>query len=1309
MRSCRAGVLFLILAIVPSRTVAEENVPPGNPPDALVSGDSLTIPQPANSAPATPTPRPRPRLSVPTVRGEPAVDGDLSDPFWQQAARTSGFTQYDQDELALLQPWILIAATDEGLFIAMDAPRPEGAVTRALLTERDAAVYTEDTFEFFLQPPGLSDGTFYQFMVSARGTRFDALRSYEHVDVGGYSPEWRAATSQNANGWTAEAAIPYAALGLSGPVSPGQVWRANFCLDSSAGFTHAVTWSYTSGNFALPDFFGELVFTGTSRTLRQSGFAGFSEGEPEVSFSLVGDFQPIITVTGELLDSAGTSVYRNQMRLRDTKSVDVRPPALTTGTYTLRLDGRDEDGHALFFQNLIFRTAKAFDLAVSNYPHAGYAHFAVNARGIKDPVDRVRVRLTAEDARAVGEVDLPLKAGLGEARFPHEDLTPGVYTVLAQALAVDGTVLEEAKQALRIFPLPSWWENELGIDHSVPPPFEPVTEKDGVLSIWGRDYAFGPGVIPRRIRSQGRELLARPIELLLRTGDQSIDLAALTAIPGESFPDAVSRLGSAPLGQGGSLSVQTTVEFDGFVRFDLTITPDGPLVVDELTLTLPLAPEIVQFLMTSNGATSNIVPIDEGFSSAFVPYVWIGNDTMGLAWTAESDQFWHPQPDRALELRAGPDESQLRIHLIAESSQITTPATFSFALMATPVRPIPKNDPFACPAYQASGDVTFSEFLTYPIPTGLSPDQGTIEFWVRRSSQETHANTALFSMGPINEGITALLSPDGYAHSITLSQADPASPPMLSGRAIVGADRFTHLAMLWDDAGLRLLADGELVGAATGTSADPFRRMITTEGSRIRLGCNNTYHGYTGIVVDEVRISDVARDGAGIVPTSRSPFTVDEHTLLLDHLDDHFRPDGQDAATAGGGIPSIGSRFVPAQFDGGLRMVVPPARTGNQVLEDYGIRLFSHWQWQHDMLGYYGQPVLHDDTRVVPGLKQELAEVHRHGIKSIPYMAYPAISSTSGLVEQFGDEWQILPVSRTPWTMAGAPEGYHFINSCVNARSYADYFAAGTAWVMDEHGFDGFYSDGLTNVIACQNEAHGCGYRDTEGRLHSTWPMFGVRETLKRMYRIVKERDPEGWVANHSSFNLLVPTLSFSDVVYTGEHEDYENLQTARLRFNSEPWGLYLTLLGSSEHSYSPLHAMAALLSGSSVWGTGMVARNDQGRKDAAIRDAYRAFDTTTAQWLPWWCGETGSCRPAEARIKASLYAHPGQGLLIIAGNFNAGRMTATIELDLAAFGLEGRTCTAVNVLTDQPVPIGPDGTLTPTIAAKSFVLMRVE
>jgi hypothetical protein len=1025
----------------------------------------------------------------------------------------------------------------------------------------------------------------------------------------------------------------------------------------------------------------------------------------------VGEFQPIITVTGELFDAAGTSVYRNEMRLRDTKSVDITPPFLTTGAYALLLNARDETGQQVFFQNLKFRTAKAFDLAVSNYPGAGYARFAVNARGIKEPLSKVLVRLTAEGGQAAGEVAIAeLKAGVGEARFPNGDLAPGSYTVEAQALGADGKVLETAKQILRIFPLPAWWGNDLGRDHSVPPPFQPVEAKGDRLCVWGREIDFGKGAFPRQIRSQGRELFVKPPEFRCRVGEQAIDLGAIEGEPAEAFPDAASRGGTATLPGGGTVALRTTVEFDGFAKTEVAFAPPaGGITVDELSLALTLPRDLAQFWMTSNGITSNIAPVQGRCASAFIPYVWIGNDTMGLCWTAETDQFWRPKPDQAIELIPGEAEATFRVNLIAEPLALSGPVTIAFALMATPVRPVPKNDPFACPSYHAKGNITFSEFLTYPVPAGLSPEQGTLECWLRCTPDKAPGNTALFSIGPPNQGVTALLLTPDQPDGIGLYSARPGEPPLLTGKTPAPTDAFRHLALTWDRDGLRLHVDGQPVAAGDAAAADRLRAMFAAKKALIRFGCNNEYYGYTGIALDEVRISRVARYGAGTAAPPTTPFAADADTLVLDHLDDQFRPDGQDAETAGGGVPSIGARFVPGLFGGGLALVVGPARPALEVIKDYGIPVYSHWEWQREMPVFYGQPVLHDDARVVPELKAELAEGKRLGVKSVPYMAYPAISSTSGLIEQFGDEWEILPVSTTPWQFPGAPENYHFLNSCVNARSYADYFASGTVWAMEKHGFDGFYSDGLTNVVACQNEAHGCGYRDAEGRLHATWPMFSVRETLKRMYRLVKQRDPEGWVVNHASFNLLVPVLSFSDVVYTGEHEDYENLLTARLRFNSEPWGLYVTLLGSSEHIYSPLHAMTPLLCGTSVWGTGLVARNDQGRKDAAIRAVYRAFDTTTATWLPWWRAETGPCRPDDPKTKVSLYAHPGRSLLLIAGNYNAEPRDARIALDLRGLGLQGKTPKAVNTLTDQPLALSAEGVLEARIKGKSFVLVRVE
>jgi len=359
------------------------------------------------------------------------------------------------------------------------------------------------------------------------------------------------------------------------------------------------------------------------------------------------------------------------------------------------------------------------------------------------------------------------------------------------------------------------------------------------------------------------------------------------------------------------------------------------------------------------------------------------------------------------------------------------------------------------------------------------------------------------------------------------------------------------------------------------------------------------------------------------------------------------------------------------------------------------------------MRTYYAQPVLFAET--VPGLKEEVSAYHRHGIKIIPYAAYPAIGAPSPLVDQFGDEWGIRPVSTLPWSFPGAPEGYHLYNCCVQAKGFADYLVSGAAWLMDSFGFDGIYTDGLTHVYACQNEAHGCGYRDDDGNLHSTWPIFAARETIKRLYRIIKQRKPDGFLVNHASFDYVLPTLAFSDILYTGEHEDYENLLTARVRFNSEPWGIYVTTLGSSEHIYSSLHTMTSLLHGVSIWGSGLLGRNDFGRKEHRLRQAYKSFHTSSAEWIPYWKGENNFYKVDPPMIKASLYYHAGKNALIIVGNYDKEEKDVSLSLDLAKLGLRGRKLTAVNVMTETPISISSSGGLLLHVCGKSFVLVRVE
>ena len=155
-----------------------------------------------------------------------------------------------------------------------------------------------------------------------------------------------------------------------------------------------------------------------------------------------------------------------------------------------------------------------------------------------------------------------------------------------------------------------------------------------------------------------------------------------------------------------------------------------------------------------------------------------------------------------------------------------------------------------------------------------------------------------------------------------------------------------------------------------------------------------------------------------------------------------------------------------------------------------------------------------------------------------------------------------------------------------------------------------------------------------------------------------------------------------------------------------------MTLLGSTEdgvNAYKPLYAMVPLLSGTSVWGSGIIGRNDFGRKDAALRDAYRAFDTRTATWSPWWENEHGACRTDDPKVRVSFYCHPGKNVLLLAGNFHPDNKTAAIRLELAKCGLAGRSLKARNVLTGVPIAVSADGRFSPMIRGKSFVLLRLE
>ena len=184
-------------------------------------------------------------------------------------------------------------------------------------------------------------------------------------------------------------------------------------------------------------------------------------------------------------------------------------------------------------------------------------------------------------------------------------------------------------------------------------------------------------------------------------------------------------------------------------------------------------------------------------------------------------------------------------------------------------------------------------------------------------------------------------------------------------------------------------------------------------------------------------------------------------------------------------------------------------------------------------------------------LKYIVAEAHKREIKVIPYFGYE-ISTLSPYWSEYGEEvinreseseyawhWYRYPWQRDPIV-------------CYNSR-WQEIFAKGIERLMDQFDFDGIYLDGTNRPMGCTNEKHGCGWRDREGNLHTTYPVWAVRSLMKKLYKIV---DSRGGVINcHGSAAFNAAALSFCHSQWEGEmiqqelmHGEVKELPEAHFR-----------------------------------------------------------------------------------------------------------------------------------------------------------------
>lgn len=287
-----------------------------------------------------------------------------------------------------------------------------------------------------------------------------------------------------------------------------------------------------------------------------------------------------------------------------------------------------------------------------------------------------------------------------------------------------------------------------------------------------------------------------------------------------------------------------------------------------------------------------------------------------------------------------------------------------------------------------------------------------------------------------------------------------------------------------------------------------------------------------------------------------------------------------------------------------------------------------------------------------------VAAAHARGMKATPYFGYEVSTLAPEWAEmsdrilvkhpdgRYEGGWQRQPPQRDYMVCYGS--------------AWAEKWLNGVAWMMDEYGFDGVYLDGTTMPWGCCNAAHGCGYRKPDGTLAPMYPIFAVREMMRRLYEIVSARD--GIITAHQSSCCLTPTLQFAHSYWDGEHiggafkHDAQGrfpLETFQAEFMGRNFGIPAEFLSGSPDAlaYTLLHNVLVRPGAGEMLDT-----------VSSIWQAFQRFGTASAIWHPYWrnahlvqCETPG--------VYASAYARDGR-LLLVVSNLGLESVEAVINVN---------------------------------------------
>lgn len=652
----------------------------------------------------------RPTLTVAPTRQKITIDGKINAAEWQNAAGFTGII--DQETWSMEEPQTSIKMTydDENIYVAMHSDNtveakndPDNAALHGYLKKdavrHDDNVREDDNYFLKFMPDAIS-GKLYSFSTNGIDTIYDALTDSSGNDDITWQSKAQAKSTIGADGWSMEAAIPLKSLGI-GQIKDGATWNVQMGRVWKLLRQRIDLWSP-----------GSRMDDAESATKSPLGTVVFSSQTDAIvdlqQFNIEKDGRVSATVN---LSNPGSAPHEINLTLKvgddllQTRKVLLQPNAtqnVVLAGLPKMSDGPTVDVTVLCGAKVLFHQSAPFIL--EHVGHLDLWSYPSNQQirlgwGVQSGSDPKALSLVAQfkdvNENVTQTATISHLPSLNDSTMIDvKSLAPGKYIVEVKVKEGEN-ILQEQAISYEKEPLPSWLGNKLGISDTPPPPWTDVTvdKSTDSIGIWGRDYRYAGNLLPAQIINQDKPMLAAPMRLVVKTGDNSTssDTAKADAQWTDTTAMRATSLRSQRVGEIG-VKADSYTEFDGMSWIDLTLTPHtGKVLLNGLTIDIPLKAEWAELIKPYDDyrlQSTGLLP-EKGWKGDATSMPWIGNGDGGFQFFEETTASWIGS--KTIEIIPGNNGTVIyRVHLIDVPTTLDKPLQFSFGWMTSPVKPAPK-------------------------------------------------------------------------------------------------------------------------------------------------------------------------------------------------------------------------------------------------------------------------------------------------------------------------------------------------------------------------------------------------------------------------------------------------------------------------------------------------------------------------------------------------------------------------------------------------------------------------------------------